>query len=141
MKKNVSLVLLVLASAGCECFLPSGKAPDGTIVTNPGSVITALVFDRQKALDYFIDELIRETMLHCPGETVFIDADAKSAKAASYILRRAGELSGVSHSATPGGIRLFSRFSGNSWQMELISTDGKSLWKRAISLKPAAGQG
>lgn len=130
---------MLLLLSGCELFLPDGNAPDGTIVTNPGTVITELVLDRRKALDYFIDELIRETMIHCPGDALFVDADAKSLQAANYIVQRTGELSGVSHAVKPANApRLISRVSGNNWQMELISGSGKSIWKRTVSLKPAA---
>ena len=140
LKKVVSAsAATLLLLSGCGLFLPDGKAPEGAIVTNPGSIITELVLDRRKALDYFIDELIRETMLHCPGSEIFVDADAKSTEAAIYIVRRTGELSGVSHAVNPlNAPRLVSRFAGNNWQMELISGNGKSLWKRTVSLKPAA---
>ena len=128
---------MLIMLSGCGLFLPDGKAPEGAIVTNPGTIITQLVLDRRKALDYFIDELIRETMLHCPGGEIFVDADAQSTEAAIYIVRRTGELSGVSHAVNPVNTpRLFSRFSGNNWEMELISASGKSLWKRTVSLKP-----
>ena len=137
MKKifSASAATLILLS-GCGLFLPDGKAPEGAIVSNPGTVITELVLDRRKALDYFIDELIRETMLHCPGSEVFVDADAKSTEAAIYIVRRTGELSGISHAVQPANLpRLTSRVSGNNWQMELISVTGKILWKRTVLLK------
>ena len=140
MKKilSASAATLILLS-GCGLFLPDGKAPEGAIFTNPGTIITELVLERRKALDYFIDELIRETMLHCPGSEIFVDADAKSNEAAIYIVRRTGEFSGVSHAVNPANTpRLISRFSGNNWVMELISGNGKSLWKRSVSLKPAA---
>ena len=139
-KKLKFLPLIILSGvlvAGCECFLPSGKAPEGEIVSNPGTVITALVFDRRAALDYFINELIRETMLHCAGAAVSVDADRDSARAADYIIARAGEFSGVRRVTQPGTYpRLLSRrLTGDQWQMELFAAPGKSLWKRTVTIK------
>lgn len=123
--------------AGCECFLPSGKAPEGGIVSNPGTAVTVLLLDRRAALDYFINELIRETMLHCAGGVIAVDADRDSAQAAEYIIARTAEFSGITRTAVPGKHpRLISRrLAGNQWQMELISPVGESLWKRTVSIK------
>ena len=137
MKYVIGLLSAAILFAGCECFLPSGKAPEGTIVTNPGTA-AVLIFDRRAALDYFINELIRETMLHCSGEQIFVDADPDSKRAADYIVDRAGEFSGIQKSLTSGkgALRLISRnIAGNQWQMELVSASGESLWKRRITIK------
>lgn len=137
MKYVIGLLSAAILFAGCECFLPSGKAPEGTIVTNPETA-AVLIFDRRAALDYFINELIRETMLHCSGEQIFIDADSGSQRAADYIVERTGEFSGIqkSQSSGKGALRLISRnIAGNQWQMELVSASGESLWKRRITIK------
>ena len=128
---------VVAVVAGCESFLPGGKAPEGVIVDNPETTVATLKFDYRKALDYFINELSRETMLYCAGEAVFVDADGKSSAAANYIVARTGELSGIRHgSSATGSCRLVSRLSKlNQWELELISTDGKSLWKRTVLLQ------
>ena len=137
--KQILLLLLILFFvAGCECFLPGGKAPDGNIITHSGSETPeTLVFDHSGAVDYFINELIRETMLHAPGMEVFVDADTQSLPAAKQIIRKTGEFSGITAASTSkGSLRLVSRRSGKAmWQMELFGTDGKSLWKRIVTLK------
>ena len=96
-----------------------------------------LVFNYTGAVDYFINELIRETMLHAPGMEVFVDADTQSLPAAKQIIRKTGEFSGITAVSTAkGNLRLVSRRSGKAmWQMELFGTDGKSLWKRMVTLK------
>ena len=106
-------------------------------MNNAETTVGILKLDRRGALDYFINELIRETMLHCAGEAVFVDADAKSAAAVDYIVSRTGELSGISHGVSASGIpRLISRLSArNKWEMELVSSTGKSLWKRTVLLQ------
>ena len=137
MKYVVGLLSAAILFAGCECFLPGGKAPVGAIVTNPGTA-AVLIFDRRAALDYFINELIRETMLHCAGQQIVIDADKNSQRAADYVVERTGEFSGIQKSLTSGqgALRLISRnIAGDQWQMELISASGESLWKRRITIK------
>ena len=138
MKLNWAILSLVLLSAGCECFLPGGEPPDGNIITHSEvEEPVKLVFDQAGAVDYFINELIRETMLHSPGMGVFVDADAPSYRNAHHIIRKSGEFSGISAaSESEGALRLISRYGVNhSWQMELLSADGKSLWKRTVTLK------
>lgn len=138
MKSSFAIILISLALAGCECFLPGGKAPEGAIVTNPAGAAAILVLDRRAALDYFINELVRETMLHGYGQEIFIDADRASGNAAAYIVERTGELSGIKRGFHAGtnSLRLISRNIGrDQWQMELISNSGKSLWKRQITVK------
>ena len=95
------------------------------------------IFDQAGAVDYFINELIRETMLHSPGMRIFVDADAPSYRSAQHIIRKSGEFSGISAaSESEGALRLISRYGVNhSWQMELLSANGKSLWKRTVTLK------
>ena len=137
--KQIFLPLsILLCVAGCECFLPGGKAPEGNIITHSGmEAPETLEFDHRGAVDYFINELIRETMLYAPGMDVFIDADAKSLQASQQIIRKAGEFSGITAASIPGSsLRLFSRRSGEAlWHMELFGTDGRSLWKRIVMLK------
>jgi cysteine synthase len=136
--KQILLLLLILfLVAGCECFLPGGKAPDGNIIHSGSETPETLVFEHSGAMDYFINELIRETMLHAPGMEVFVVADTQSLPAANQIIRKTGEFSGISAASTANGsLRLFSRRSGKvMWQMELFGTDGKSLWKRIVTLK------
>lgn len=137
MKYVIGLLSAAMLFAGCECFLPGGEAPEGTIVTNPATA-AVLILDRRAALDYFINELIRETMLHCPGQQIFVDADQNSKRAADYIVERTGEFSGIQKSLTSakGALRLISRnIAGNQWQMELVSASGESLWKRRLTIK------
>ncbi len=135
--KQILLLLILFLVAGCECFLPGGKAPDGNIITHSGSETPeALVFDHSGAVDYFINELIRETMLHAPGMEVFVDADIQSSRTAKQIIRKTGEFSGITAASTSkGSLRLVSRRQDAGWQMELFGTDGKSLWKRNVALK------
>ena len=136
MKQILLLLLILFLVAGCECFLPGGKAPDGNIIHSGSETPEALVFDHSGAVDYFINELIRETMLHAPGMEVFVDADIQSSRAAKQIIRKTGEFSGITAaSTTNGSLRLVSRRQDAGWQMELFGTDGKSLWKRIVTLK------
>lgn len=137
MKQILLLLLILFFVAGCECFLPGGKAPDGNIIHSGSETPETLVFNYTGAVDYFINELIRETMLHAPGMEVFVDADTQSLPAANQIIRKTGEFSGITAVSTANGsLRLVSRRSGKAmWQMELFGTDGKSLWKRMVTLK------
>lgn len=131
------MVPVLILCAGCECFLPSGKAPEGNIIEPSGEEYAVeLIFDRTGAADYFINELIRETMLNCPGEAVFLDADRQSLSAAHRILLKTGEFSGITHaSPAPGNWKLVSRNSAGTWQMELLSAAGNVVWKRSVILK------
>lgn len=137
MKQILLLLPVLFFVAGCECFLPGGKAPDGNIIHSGSETPETLVFNYTGAVDYFINELIRETMLHAPGMEVFVDADTQSLPAANQIIRKTGEFSGITAVSTANGsLRLVSRRSGKAmWQMELFGTDGKSLWKRMVTLK------
>lgn len=138
MKWNWVVLALVLSGAGCECFLPAGKPPEGNIL-NHSTVEEPekQIFDQAGAVDYFINELIRETMLHSPGMRIFVDADTLSYRSVQHIIRKSGEFSGISAaSESEGALRLISRYGvNNSWQMELLSANGKSLWKRTVTLK------
>ena len=136
--KQILLSLSVLFFiAGCECFLPDGKAPEGNIITHSGiETPEALIFDHIGAVDYFINELIRETMLHAPGMDVFVDADVKSSPEVRQIIRKTGEFSGIIPAINAkGSFRLISRRFPDTWQMELLDAGGKSLWKRVVTLK------
>ena len=138
MKQILLLLSILFFVAGCECFLPGGKAPEGNIITHSGiETPAALVFDHRRAVDYFINELIRETMLHSPGMEIFVDADDKSSLEARQIIRKTGEFSGITPAVNAkGSFRLISRRNnGDAWQMELFDAGGKSLWKRVVTLK------
>ena len=138
MKRILLLLSILFLVAGCECFLPGGKVPEGNIIAHSGEETpAALVFDRIGAVDYFINELIRETMLHAPGMNVFVDADDKSSPEAKQIIRKTGEFSGITPTVNANGsFRLVSRRNnGAVWQMELFDAGGKSLWKRVVTLK------
>ena len=138
MKLKWAILSLALLSAGCECFLPDGEPPEGNIISrSEDESPVKQIFDQAGAVDYFINELIRETMLHSPGMEVFVDADAQSYRNAHQIVRKSGEFSGISPaSEQKGALRLVSRYGADrSWQMELQSAYGKSLWKRTITLK------
>ena len=131
------MVPVLILCAGCECFLPDGKAPEGNIIEPSGEEhAVELIFDRTGAADYFINELIRETMLNCPGEAVFLDADRQSLSDAHRILLKTGEFSGITHAVkAPGNWKLVSRNSAGTWQMELVSASGNVVWKRSVILK------
>ena len=135
--RNAFLIPSILLLAGCGLFLPSGKAPEGNIIPPDDPVnLAELIFNRTGAVDYFINELVRETMLNCPGEAVFIDADRQSLREVNRILKKTGEFSGVSHTVSaPGNWKLVSRNSAGTWQMELLSASGNVVWKRAVVLK------
>lgn len=135
--RSIFLIPAIILLAGCGLFLPSGKAPEGNIIPpdDPASV-TKLIFNRPGAADYFINELVRETMLNCPGAAVFIDADRQSLREVDRILKKTGEFSGVSHAAAAAGNwKLVSRNSAGTWQMELLSASGNVIWKRTVVLK------
>ncbi|MBO5821407.1 MAG: hypothetical protein J6R86_00165 [Lentisphaeria bacterium] len=136
-RRNIFLIPTIILFAGCGLFLPGGKAPEGNIISpdTPESV-TELIFSRAEAVDYFINELVRETMLNCPGEAVFIDADRQSQREVKRILNKTSEFSGVSNAAqAKGNWQLVSRNRAGSWQMELLSKDGNAVWKRSVILK------
>ena len=137
MKRILLLLSILFLVAGCECFLPGGKAPDGNIIHSGSETPETLVFNYTGAVDYFINELIRETMLHAPGMEVFVDADTQSLPAAKQIIRKTGEFSGITPTVNANGsFRLVSRRNnGAVWQMELFDAGGKSLWKRVVTLK------
>ncbi len=135
--REIFLVPVIVMFAGCGLFLPGGKAPEGDIISpeTTGSV-TELIFSHAEAVDYFINELVRETMLNCPGEAVFINADRQSKREADRILNKTSEFSGVSNAArSKGNWQLVSRNSAGTWQMELLSKDGNAVWKRSVILK------
>ena len=138
MKKSPSAVLfLSLLLCGYECFLPDGNAPEGGIVENLPQGSADVVMDYRRAVDFFINELIRETMIHCPGGKVIVDADPASARAAEFLVRKSGELSGVSCAGRgeKGALRLISRVSSTrQWQLELRGADGSPIWKKAVSI-------
>ena len=130
-------ILLPLLLCGCECFLPGGKPPEGNIVENLPQGIAETVMDYRSAVDFYINELIRETMMHCAGEAVYVDADRATRQAADFIIRKSGELSGIrSGTAKAQHVRLVSRYvNGKSWQMTLFAADGKQLWQRSVIIK------
>ena len=111
MRFPIAIIFISLCLAGCECFLPGGKAPEGAIVTNPTQAAAMLILDRRAALDYFINELVGETMIHGDGQEIFIDADPASGNAAAYIVERTGELSGIKRGFHSGAnsLRLISK--------------------------------
>lgn len=135
----VFLFAALLIAAGCECFLPGGKPPEGNIIADVNNNTPAgVILDFRSAVDHFINELVRETMLNCSGAQIFVDADEKSGKAAHHVVRKSGEFSGISVSGSSGSkYRLVSRCSGAAWSMELFSPDGHSIWKRTVQLKTA----
>jgi hypothetical protein len=135
--REIFLVPAIILLAGCGLFLPSGKAPEGNIIAPAATgSVTELIFSRAEAVDYFINELVRETLLNCPGEAVFINADRQSQREADRILYKTSEFSGVSNAARSKGTwQLVSRNSAGKWQMELLSKDGNAVWKRSVILK------
>lgn len=135
--RSIFLIPAILLFAGCGLFLPSGKAPDGNIIpADDPAGVAELIFNRTGAVDYFINELVRETMLNCPGVAVFIDADRQSQREVKRILNKTSEFSGVSNAANAtGNWKLVSRKSAGTWQMKLLSKDGNAVWKRSVILK------
>ena len=137
MKRVLTVTISALVLSGCSWFLPPGTPPEGNIVDNIPQGIADTIMDYRSAVDYYINELVRETMLHCAGEEVFIDADRSTERAAGFVLSKSGELSGVkAGNAAQKKPRLISRYiDGKHWQMELLSSAGKSLWKRTITIR------
>lgn len=137
MNRRITVFLFLLLLCGCECFLPAGDPPPGTIVENIPRGIADTVMDYRSAVDFYINELTRETMMHCSGEEIFVDADRATRQVTNFILRKSGEFSGVK----PGKrkvnyTRLVSRYiDGKAWKMSLFSADGKELWSRSIIIK------
>ena len=138
MKQMFLLSAVLFLLAGCECFLPGGKAPEGNIITHTaGDDAAEIILDYSGAVDYFINELIRETMLHSPGMNIFVDADSTSQTAVNHIIRKTGEFSGIAPAGSgKGNLHLVSRRTQKSqWQMKLVTADGKPLWMRTVILK------
>lgn len=137
MRRTISVTVLALLLSGCSWFLPGGTPPSGDIVDNIPQGVAEMIMDYRSAVDYYINELVRETMLHCAGEEIFIDADSATMRAAGFILLKSGELSGVkAGTAAAQKPKLVSRYiGGKHWQMELFSADGKSLWQRTVTIK------
>ena len=137
MRRTLGITALALLLSGCSWFLPQGTPPSGDIVENLPQGVAETIMDYRSAVDYYINELVRETMLNCAGEEIFIDADSATARVAGFILKKSGELSGVrSGTAAAQKPKLVSRYiDGRYWQMELFATSGKSLWKRTVTIK------
>lgn len=134
MKKFLSLAVLALICCGCECFLPPGEAPEGRILENVQQDGMAEIRDLRRAEDYFINELIRETLMHAPGEAVKIAADKKSRAAAEYIVLKAGEISGIrAVTDSTAKFTLNSTCCRKSWSLQLYS-GSDMIWQSTVRL-------
>ena len=125
---------LPLAMSGCV-WLPAGDPPPGNIVQNQYG--KNKLMSRLEATEHFINILTTASLEHCPGEKIFIDADAATAEYSSRAVCKAGELSGISAASAPADhIRLRSRYDENKklWQMEL-ERRGEIIWQENVFLK------
>ena len=135
MKRVLTLAVAALLCCGCECFLPPGEAPEGKILENAQQGRVSEIRDRRQAVDHFINELIRETLLHAPGEAVKLIADEPSKPAAQYIILKAGEISGIRAAEEAGaGCTLTSSYRQGEWVLQL-DRSGRMLWRGAVRLR------
>ena len=115
MKILFAAFMLMLFTAGCCWFLPSGDPPPGNIVNNQPSARKKFT-KPSEAFDYMVSSITTILLEKCPGEELSVSVNnTKCRDITAAVLRESSKISG-------------NRFSGSkrSWELKSV-LDGENL--------------